>query len=828
MLLLVVCVAWLLPQRAEAQASTAEKLLYAPDRTYDLLKVAVNLQIDAEKHTFAATVRNTLIPLHNGETTLVFHCGKELEIQSCEVGGENVACKQEGGSLQLSLARSLKRGAPITAAIHYSAPPGIGLHWLTPTASEPNRAGFWTPGQPENVHTWMPTWDYPNDYATSETRVTVPRGWYALGNGRLVSDTVSPDGKSSTFYWKTEHPHATYLIALAAGPFDVSTEMRHGLPVMSVVPQGKEGLGRETFAETSEMIDYYSKLFGVRYPWEKYAQAVVYEHNGSVENVSATLHPIEILTDARSGFHSNSPVVAHELVHQWFGDMVGYGSWADVWLGEGFATYFGGMLYADHWRGKHEFEHVLDDRSQEYFKDASSQGRAIAARGYKSPNSAFSRVSYEKAAAVIHTLRRTLGDEAFFRGIRYYLEKYRYRPVDSHEFCDAMTQATKTNVERFCDQWLFKPGHPVLEFSWHWDADRKAVTGVVKQVQDRSNGTPIYDVDATVGIIQKGSISRHKLHISQPEDNLSISLPTSPDAVLLDPDHDFLHETHNQPRETHQLLSIVKYAPNAVDREAALDELLATPPSDAVLQDVVEVLRSDDGAYPVFRSLASLAALNRSDLRPFFSEQLAHPSIKRRTTAIRGLLGLPKDPDDEKLVRALVSEQQPYAVVRAAVFALTNWDPSGNRDLFTKAAEAASIRGQDRRIGLIAQAGLRKADAFEKGIQVDPEPQITQVITSFLQQIAAGGDVQLAAPQLRGRLKNPMWKEGMVRWLAKEKSFYLLSRESLEDALERRGAKVDRIYNYLLVMEHSTRCLTFYLTPQNQIADWQDFDLSDF
>jgi aminopeptidase N len=649
-----------------------------------------------------------------------------------------------------------------------------------------------------------------------------------LSNGRLVSTTLSADGRSSTFYWKTDHPHATYLIALASGPFDVRKEMWNGMPVMSVVPRGKEEVASETFAETSEMIAFYSKLFGVRYPWEKYAQAVVYGRSGSVEDVSATLHPIEVLDDPRKGLHSNSPVVAHELVHQRFGDMVGYSSWSDVWLGEGFATYFGQMLYADHWRGKHEFEHVLEDRSQEYFGDRSSRGQAIAARGYQSPNSAFSVTNYAKAAAVIHTLRRTLGDAAFFKGIRHYLEKYRYRPVDSHGFCEAMTEATRTDVQRFCDQWLFQPGHPVLEFSWHWDADKKEVAGTIKQVQDRKEGTPIYDLNVTVGLIERGSISRQKLYISQLENDLHISRPVQPDAVLLDPEHDFLHETHDQAQDAQQLLSIVRYAPNAADRETALEKLLITPPSDAVLQDVLEVLRSDDGPYPVFRSLAGLAALNRGDLRSFFREQLAHPNIKRRTSAIRGLLALPKTSEDEELVRGLINDKQPYAVVRAAISALTAWDPFGNRDLLTEAARSPSIGGIDRRIALMAQAGLQKADIQEKGSQADPEPQVTELLSGFLHQIAAGGDVPLAAPQLRARLKNPVWKEGMVRLLAKQESFGLLSRESLGSEIERRGEKVNRIYHYLLVMEHTTKCLTFYVTPKNEIADWQDFDLSDF
>src|SRR5262249_10420598 len=192
---------------------------------------------------------------------------------------------------------------------------------------------------------------------------------------------------------------------------------------------------------------------------------------------------------------------------------------------------------AEKWRGKDEYAHELAGFTRTCLGEGRRYRRPLSTHVYKSPEAGFDSHAYQKGALVLHTLRRHLGDEAFFQGIRHYLTKYRHSPVDSHDFCNAMTEGTGANLEPFFDQWVFKPGHPVLDYSWTWDEEKKEVVLTVKQLQDTSDGTPVHDLHATVGLIRAGTLARKKVHVANAENQIRVDASIKPDAVLLDPDH---------------------------------------------------------------------------------------------------------------------------------------------------------------------------------------------------------------------------------------------------------------------------------------------------
>ncbi len=796
------------------------KIQYAPDRDYDLLHIALTLKTDAAKRSFSAEVVNRLAPLRDSLSVIVFDCGDNLEVESCFIDGVAAKFTRGGGKLAIAAPEPLPRGAAVSAAVRYTCPDGAaGFHWIKPLPAEPRRTGFWTIGQPERNRTWVPTWDYPNDFATTETTVSVPADWTVIGNGAQISDALDPGGKTRTVHWKMDQPCATYLLSLTAGPLDVVRSDWRGVPLIYSVPKGKGNRIAETFGETPAFLSFYSDLLGVPYPWPKYAQSIMADGSGGMENVSATLFGEDVLADPRRGIPTSAGTIAHEMVHQWFGDLVTYRSWGEVWIGEGFAILLGQMLYTEHWLGANEFDHECEDHIvQGYLAESRRYKHPLATRLYSGPDDMYDNHSYLKGGLVLHTLRRFLGDEAFFRGLRHYLTKFRNSPADSHDLCSALTEEIGINLEPFFDQWVFKPGHPVLDYSWTWDGSKKEVALTVKQTQDTTDGTPIYDWPVTVGLISGERLARQKSRIDKAEQVLRIGAAVRPDAVLLDPDHDFLREIPALHWAANELPHIMNHAANAVDRQEAMARRLEGSPSDEIVNGAIAALRADDSAFPIFRSLEKLAALKRPDLRPFFREQLSHPCIARRSQAVLALAILPKTAADMETLGRLIDEKQPYEVVEAALRALRDWDAPVNRAAFKKALGVAPARPIIRFVALQA---LARADAQEGQARPDSDPRATRLASDILTAIAGSAkDSPFMTAGMRELAARPSVAASVALWLKEKSSFTLLARENASAAgMERRGSPIRRLDTYEMVTGKRTIFLVFYLTADGKFAD---------
>jgi aminopeptidase N len=793
-------------------ASPAAKMQYAPDRDYDLLHVAVDLNVDYAKYSFKGIVVNTISPLRDDLTSVTFSCGAKLSIQACEIAGKREPCTREGDWLKISTEAPLKRGDPVAVTVRYaSESESEGFYWIKPTPSTPLHAGFYTEGQPDKTRNWVPTWDYPNDFATSETRVTVPADWFVIGNGTLASNTLSSDGKTRTFHWQMDQPHATYLLSLAAGAFDQKVTNWRGVPLWYLVPKGKKNLIDYSFGRTPEILAFYEDLLG-KFPWKKYSQTAVYDYRGGIENVSATTIGESELTDERDGFQLSDGIVSHEMAHQWFGDLVTCKNWGELWLNEGFAVFLTG-LYFEHSEGEASYDYYMKSQMAEYLDQSRQYEHPLATRLYATPSSNFDRTSYAKGAFVLHALRRTLGDKPFFAGLRKYLIKYQNMPVDSHDLCDAMTEATGVNLEPFFDQWVYRPGHPVINYGWTWDGERKMVVLAVKQVQDTKSGVPIFDFNTTIGLVSGQHLVYEKVRVDKAEQEIRITAPNKPDAVLFDVRHEALLEIPASAWTKAELPIIFKYAPSAVDRQEAMNLILRDNPADAIVQSVIAEVRRDRGQFPVFRSLSALAQLKRPDLRPLFREELTHPKLGRRVLAIKALGLLSKDPADVNDLRNLIDEKQPYDVVTAAVAVLKNWDAAGNRDAFQNALKASGGRLVVR---LVAFDGLAKADA-EQGKNIDPYPEATKNFQAFFSDLANGvQDTPLVTSGLRSFLF-PVFVRGTARRLKDLKSFTFLAREEVD--LELRGAHINQIYYYKFVSGEGSLYYVFRMTPEGKIGD---------
>lgn len=684
-------------------------LHYAPDRTCDLMNVAVDLDVDYPNRTITGKVVNTMAALRSGVSEIVLQAGNGLEIKSLKVNGVTKSFTRKGTDLVIETG-PLTKGAKFDVEISYEGKNaqgrsfgagGGGWHWMSPNEQNPNRIGFWTQGESQYNSEWVPTWDYPNDLTTSETRTTVPADWDVVGNGVLVSTKTSPDKKSKTFDWKMSQPHATYLLSVVGGPFDIKKDSWEGVELWYVVPHGEGYLIDSSFGHTKDMLSFYSGILGVKYAWPKYAQNAMYDFGGGMENVSATTLGEGSLTESRDGYFTMDSLNSHELGHQWFGDLVTCKDWGDTWLNESFATYMQ-IMYFEHSRGQSGYEWEIENATNSYLAEARRYKRPISTKMYPNADAMFDSHTYPKGGVILHTLRRYLGDEAFFSGLNYYLTKWRHTPVESAQLRRAMTEATGINCEPFWAQWIEKPGHPVLDYTWDWAAGKLSLT--VKQTQDTSDGTPVYDIATKVGLIRNGKVIREPVHLSKTDETFVISAAEKPDAVILDPDHEFLRQVPKLHWADSELRPILQFAPNAVDRAEALKQILASP-KEVDFALITKVLAADKAESPVFENLAALSNLARPDLRAFWLGQLDHADFSRRAIAVVALGKLPPDAATTQKLRSLINDKSPIQVVVNSINALKGWDAKANKDVFEAAQKIKDRRGRIKRAADSALAG---------------------------------------------------------------------------------------------------------------------------
>ncbi|MCC7230028.1 MAG: hypothetical protein IT203_06510, partial [Fimbriimonadaceae bacterium] len=427
-----------------------------------------------------------------------------------------------------------------------------------------------------------------------------------------------------------------------------------------------------------------------------------------MENVSATILGEGSLPEARDGYFTMDSLTSHELGHQWFGDLVTCKDWGDTWLNESFATYME-MIYMEHRGGKDAYAWEIDGAMKSYFAEARRYRRPISTKMYANADAMFDSHTYPKGGVVLHTLRRKLGDEAFYAGLNFYLNKWRHSPVESAQLRRAFTEATGINVEPFWAQWFEKPGHPVLEYTWTYDDAAKEVVVDVKQTQDTSDGTPIYDLPTTFGLIgsvaANGTASMSKVDavINAKEQQIRLKSASRPKAVVLDPFMDYLREIRHE-FDADELAAVLAGAPSAPDRAAAMTRLLANPSDDSV-RLVVANLERDKNREPAFMQVGALANLARPELRSFWLNQLSHANLNRQAQAVSALAKLPSDPGTVAKLRLLINDKSGIQVVVNAINALAGWDAKANADIFQK---AVNIKDRRNRIKRAAETALGK------------------------------------------------------------------------------------------------------------------------
>ena len=570
-------------------ALTGDATHYAPDLTVDVRHIKLTIRIDPKAKSIAGTATHYLSAMNAGVRHVDFDAA-EMTISKVTVGGKPAKFDYSDPVLRVDIGRALKAGVETDVAITYAAHPRRGLYFVAPDKVSPKKPlQAWTQGQDEDSRHWYPCIDFPNHQQTSEVIVTVPAKMISIGNGQLKSVRENARNGTRTFHWYQGTPHVTYLLSQIVGEFAEIEHTWQGVPVQYYGPKGRTADLQRTLDRTPKMLAFFSDVTGVKYPYARYAQSFVADFIfGGMENVSATTLTDTSLLDARASLDSDADgLLAHELAHQWFGDLLTCRDWSHGWLNEGFATYFE-ALFTEHNKGIDELRYELYQNAQLYMgEDGGRYRRAIVSNVYHEPIDLFDRHLYEKGSLVLHMIRSVLGDDLWWKAIRFYVNKHRSTNVTTPDLQRAIEIATGRNIDWLFDQYVFRGGHPAFKLAFEWDEDAKRAKLSVTQTQDEKDSSvfrlPV-DVDFTVD----GKLHAFKAQISEKSHNFFYALPGKPQMVRFDPGHNFLKAVDFK-RGKDLLLYQLKNDDDAVGRIDAAKELakLATPEAVAALKDAV-------------------------------------------------------------------------------------------------------------------------------------------------------------------------------------------------------------------------------------------------
>jgi aminopeptidase N len=549
-LLLLLCAPVLADTREGDGRFGGEGPRWAPTSGYDLKHVALAVVLDVPGRKLTGEARLTLAALTDGLAEIPLHA-RDLHIRAvADARGAKLGWGPTPEGLAVRPAKPLKAAEEITLVITYDAAPQTGLYFRGPDKQNPNRPlQAWTQGEDRDNSGWAPLWDYPNDRATSELTITAPAALTVVSNGKLLGVTDDKTRGTKTWRWKESVPHVTYLISFVAAPLE-KREARFGeIPVEYYVAPGDVAHVERTFGRTPAMLELFSRLTGVRYPYEKYAQVVVDGFMwGGMENISATTMFADIIMDEpNAAIDDMDELVAHELAHQWFGDLVTTRDWTHLWLNEGFAMFM--ELVWTESRSEVEADRWRHDTLEGYLKeDGSLYRRPIVTSTYPNTLMLFDSHTYNKGGLVLHMLRRTVGDTRFWAGVREYLARHQGQVVDTHDFAAAMRRATGDPLDWFFDQWLFRAGFPALEVGWSWDATARQVTIDVSQTQAEAPFRLPVTVEVWSAAPPSGKRERRTLLIDERKKTLTLPAATRPVLVLVDPDREIVGElTYTRP-----------------------------------------------------------------------------------------------------------------------------------------------------------------------------------------------------------------------------------------------------------------------------------------
>ncbi|MDP1826858.1 MAG: M1 family aminopeptidase [Archangium sp.] len=676
-------------------------LHYAEDRAVAAQHLALELDLDFEKHALSGVATHSLIAMRNLKQ--VSFDAVDLEVSRVEVDGKAVEFDGASGrSLTVHLARALKPDARFEVRIHYRATPQRGLYFVGKTQA-------WTQGQDIDSRHYFPCLDTPAQKCSSEVKATFPKAMTALSNGALQSDTVK--GNKRTMHYRLDAPHAPYLVTLVVGSFEVHEAKSGSTTIRTFFPPGRKDDALRCVSRTPKMVAFFERLTGMPYAFGDYAQIFVSEFIfGGMENTSATTLTDAVLHDARAhADYSAEFLIAHELAHQWFGDLLTCRDWPHGWLNEGFATY-SEVLWKEEGESLDEADQQRKLDLDAYLTEVGERyARPIVARKFDAPIDLFDRHLYEKGALVLHELRCRLGDDDFFASVREYVAAHAHGSVETVDLARAVERITGRNVDRFFDEYVHRAGHPQLKVEVRYEAEKKAVRLSVKQAQEGD----AYALSLPVHLVVGDKASSHAFALTQKEHVFFLPAAREPSQVIVDARRELL-ATLEVEKPVGLWRAELLHAEIARARTEAANALAKDPAGPSVAA-LAKVLKQEGAFWGTRAACAKTLGLLRSPAaRTALIDALKVKAPKARRAVVAALGQFRDDAEAGEALTALAKKGDPSGFVEGeAARSLGKVHAKGAFELLTSMLERPAFQDAVRCGALDGFAELRDPRAWK-------------------------------------------------------------------------------------------------------------------
>ena len=657
-------------------------------RDFDALHYRIEIDLDIAGKSFRGETTVTLSSFKDGLNKIVLDAEDYTVTKVRSQWGEELPFFQEEKQLAVELSRALDIGDVYSISISYQGKdPSDGFRFYAETPEHPALVG--SDSWPYGVHHWFPCFDYPNDKVTNEVIATVKRPNKVCANGRLVRVVENPAEDKVTYHWSQERPHSTYLIFLAAAPYTVIEDRYENVPINYWVYPQHEKDALRTYKKTPLMMKFFSEIFDYPYPWAKYDQVSV-PFGGGAESTSATAMTHRIIHDERAALdYSSIGIVSHELAHQWWGDLITLRSWAHAWMNEGFGTYCD-YLYTRFDRGEDEGAVNLLDKKNAYLREARERYiRPIVSHRYDRPEDLFDSHSYPKGALVLHMMRDLVGDDMFFKTLSYFLHRYEYDVVDTHDFERSVKTVTGQNLDWFFDQWVYKPGHPVLVITQRYDKDRGELILEVRQTQDMEKGNPVFIFPVDIGIVTKQGRRTERIWIRKKKESFTFSVPDKPLLVRFDERNALLKEWTFD-KDVDDLVFQAKND-DVIGRMWAVSELTRFPENENVVVCLTDIAGRDPFWAVRRNAVSAFGKIGGAAHSSVLKQAADDPDSKVRTAVVNVLGGL-RDKGFIGFFKERFRKDRSYACQAAALEAIGKSGDSSHIPFLRQAGETPSYR----------------------------------------------------------------------------------------------------------------------------------------
>ncbi|MEM9136357.1 MAG: M1 family metallopeptidase [Cyanobacteria bacterium P01_F01_bin.42] len=651
---------------------------YVPDRPGQVEHIFLDLVLDIPNQRCEGVCQIKLRPVRQGIKTIELDA-VDMEIRGVKVGKQKQRFTYDGDRLTVHLRNATKANRVLTLTIDYTLDqPQRGLYFIAPNKHYPNKpTQVWTQGEDEDSRFWFPCFDYPGQLSTSEVKIRVPESYTAISNGKLLDTTL--DGNEIIYHWYQPQVHPTYLMTIAVGEF---VEIQDGwekngetIPVTYYVDPSREDDALLSMGKTPRMIEFFSQYYGYDYPYPKYAQVCVDDFIfGGMENTSTTLLTDRCLIDERAALDNRSAemLVAHELAHQWFGDLVVIRHWSHAWIKEGMASY-SEVMWSDHEYSADDAAYYRLKEARSYLnEDKSRYRRPVVTHVYREAIELYDRHLYEKGCCIYHMIRHELGEDLFWKAIHTFVQDNAHRTVETVDLLRAIEKATGRNLLFLFDQYVFRGGHPDYSVDYRWDEAQRYAKVTVKQTQVDKKATSfakgLFDLNIDLGFGYSNgsdfkSMETITVHIHEEQQTFYIPLAEKPSFISFDVGNHYL-KTVKLNYGLAELSAQLKHDPDPVSRIYAAIALAKKGGLKAL--EVLEGSLVDDPFWGVRAEVASqLPKLKLDQSLVALKRGLkdADPRVRR---AVVSAIATLRNPDSYKLLKSIAEKGDPSYYVEAA------------------------------------------------------------------------------------------------------------------------------------------------------------------